>query len=340
MGFPLHYTAPCLGKRESKGSKYNDARLTLLGNSWSVPVVAWLLNQLFSPLGICQKFDPQGIVDLCRPGAAESLQAKLIRLPLSLTEPDTGDPYKLAFKLCNLVSLKGEDIMLTTPSTQLVEFHRLRASVPTRLWRWQVVSGWRWTRGREHINCLELRAILNALRWRLERQKQFGFCMLHLTDSLVCLHILTRGRTSSKKLRSTMARINALLLASSSQVVWGYVTCRLTPTLPTSLVGGGGMSKRSLGMPKRILEGGSEAEQAKQRRQLGSLKSLTVQPSDTMQLLISSWFSCGMKVCHSLPPVTRWTPLFATIWNISGSRAKDVAWLATRLLGSKTYNLD
>ena len=31
-------------------------------------------------------------------------------------------------------------------------------------------------------------------------------------------------------------------------------------------------------MPKRILEGGSEAERAKQRRQLGSLKSLTVQP--------------------------------------------------------------
>lgn len=129
LGFPVHYTAPCLGKHDRKGAKYNDARLTLLGNSWSVPVVAWLLKQLLAPLGFCPKLDPQRIVDLCRPGAAESLQGKLVRLPLSRTKPDAGDPYKLAFKLCNLVSLKGEDIMLTTPSTQLVKFHRLRASL-------------------------------------------------------------------------------------------------------------------------------------------------------------------------------------------------------------------
>ena len=238
LGFPLHYTAPCSGKHDRKGSKYSDTRLTLLGNSWSVPVIAWLLNQLLWPLGFCRKLDPQDIVDRCKPGASESLQGRLIRLPLSRTKPGTGDPYSLACKLCNLVSLKGEDIMLTTPSTQLVKFHRLRASVPARLWRWQVVSGWRWTRGREHINCLELRAILNSLRWRLEKQKHFGYRMLHLTDSLVCLHALTRGRTSSKKLRSTMSRINALLLASSSQMVWGYVSTDTNPADKPSRCGG------------------------------------------------------------------------------------------------------
>jgi hypothetical protein len=39
----------------------------------------------------------------------------------------------------------------------------------------------------------------------------------------VVLHCLSRGRSSSKKLRSSLSKINALLLCSSSQALWGYV---------------------------------------------------------------------------------------------------------------------
>ena len=223
LGFPLHYTANCASKQDRKKSDCRDLRLTLLGNTWSVPVVAWLLNQLLSGLGIAVHLTPQDIMRRCAPGAAESVQERLVRLPLRKVEAQSGDEYELAFKLGNLISLKGEDILLTTPTTQLVKFHRLRASVPSRLWKWRVVSGWRWTRGKEHINSLELRAILNALRWRVEHQGHRGCRMLHLTDSLVCLHALTRGRTSSRQLRSTMARISALLLCTNSQCLWGYV---------------------------------------------------------------------------------------------------------------------
>ena len=129
----------------------------------------------------------------------------------------------LASKLGNLISLKGEDILLTTPTTQMVRHHRLRASVPSALWRWRIVSGWRWRLGKEHINSLELRSILTTLRWRLEHKGHFGVRFIHLTDSLVCLHCLTRGRSSSRKLRRTMARIKSLLLATNSQPLWGYV---------------------------------------------------------------------------------------------------------------------
>ena len=223
LGFPLHYTANCVSKGDRKKDTYMDVRLTLLGNTWSVPVVAWLVNQLLSQLGIALKLSPQAIVDRCAPGACESVQDRLIRLPLRRAETTGGSEYDLAFKLGNLISLKGEDILLTTPTTQLVKFHRLRASVPAKLWKWRVVSGWKWTGGKEHINSLELRAILNALRWRLERQGHSGCRMLHLTDSLVCLHALTRGRTSSRKLRSSMARISALLLCTNSRCLWGYV---------------------------------------------------------------------------------------------------------------------
>ena len=51
----------------------------------------------------------------------------------------------------------------------------------------------------------------------------------HLTDSLVCLHALTRGRSSSRRLRRTMSRVNALILASGIHPFWGYVHTEQNP---------------------------------------------------------------------------------------------------------------
>ena len=127
-------------------------------------------------------------MERCRPGAAASIQSRLTRLPIRLPRGRFGSELCLARKLSNLISMKGEDILLSTPSTQLVRYHRLRASVPASLWKWKVVSGWQWTRGKEHINCLEMRAILNALRWRLEHQQHLGCRMVHLTVAwYVCM---------------------------------------------------------------------------------------------------------------------------------------------------------
>ncbi|CAK9013902.1 unnamed protein product [Durusdinium trenchii] len=44
---------------------------------------------------------------------------RLVRLPLRKAAPLVGSAYHLAFKLGNLISLKGEDILLSTPTTQL-----------------------------------------------------------------------------------------------------------------------------------------------------------------------------------------------------------------------------
>ena len=43
MGFPVGYTAPCVPKAEQQGEKYDDSRLSLIGNSWQVGVIVWLL---------------------------------------------------------------------------------------------------------------------------------------------------------------------------------------------------------------------------------------------------------------------------------------------------------
>lgn len=88
---------------------------------------------------------------------------------------------------------------------------------------------WPWKGNKEHINALELRATFTALRWRLERKQVLHGKFVHLVDSLVVLHTLSRGRSSSRKLRRTLLRTNALLLATKSQVVWTYVHTAQNP---------------------------------------------------------------------------------------------------------------
>ena len=230
MGFPVGYTVNSVPKGERGNQTHSDLRHSLVGNTWSVPFVAWLASQLFGRLGLCPLYTPQQIMNMLTPQGQVYLQTRLWRTPLRpLRQPQPQDQGNMVQKLSNLISIKGEDVLLTTPSSQLCKYHRLRATIPARLWKWRVVSGWRWTGSKEHINSLELRAVLTTLKWRLAHKGQVGKRFLHLVDSLVVLHALSRGRSSSRKLRSTLSRICALLLCSSSQVMWGYVHTEQNP---------------------------------------------------------------------------------------------------------------
>ena len=93
-----------------------------------------------------------------------------------------------------------------------------------------MISAWRWRLGSEHINSQELRSISTSMHWRHEHKDlcvgypSAGYRHGHpekaiaTQRSLWCsLHpphgqCLTRG-SSSRKLRRTLARFNALLLA-------------------------------------------------------------------------------------------------------------------------------
>ena len=137
-------------------------------------------------------------------------------------------PNLLVSKLCGLVSLKGEDILLQSGSEVLVKYHRLRSSLPSKLWRWKV-SGWKWTGDPEHINTLEARAVLTSVRWRVVQKKQINVRYLHLVDSLLVLHALMRGRSSSRKMRRTTMRTSSYLLARGLQPFWAFVDTKQNP---------------------------------------------------------------------------------------------------------------
>ena len=231
MGFPLGYTRNCVVKAEQQGETYEDTRLTLLGNSWQVGVVAWLILQLMFPLGLCKPWSLQTLVNQFIPGWGQSFYHVLLRPPFPCRQhsPPGLETVALVRRLLGMSTSKGEDLLVHAGSDPLPRHCRLRASIPGRLWRWKEISGWTWKHPGDHINLLELRAILTTVRWKILRGRRLRVRFLHLTDSLVCLHALTRGRSSSRKLRRTIQRLNAYLLAADLHPLWGYIHTSQNP---------------------------------------------------------------------------------------------------------------
>ena len=231
MGFPHDYTRHCVPKAQQKGQDFEDSRLTLIGNSWHVVVVTWLVEQLGVQLGLTSPRSLQALVEAFVPGQGSNVFQVLTRPPLHgrLVACEEDDQKALVKKFLGLASQKGEDLLVQAQSDPAPRYSRLRASVPSRLWKWEEISGWKWRQSGDHINLLELRAILTSVKWKVQRQGRARVRFLHLTDSLVCLHALTRGRSSSKKLRSTLMRVNSYLLAADLHPLWGYVHTSQNP---------------------------------------------------------------------------------------------------------------
>ena len=72
--------------------------------------------------------------------------------------------------------------------------------------------------------------ILLTLLWKLRDVSRLNKRWLHLEDSMVCLYILAKGRTSSRLLQPLSKRIGALQLFTGVSVLHGHVTSLENPT--------------------------------------------------------------------------------------------------------------
>ena len=187
----------------------------------------------------------------CQPGSGQAdarLNSFLTRPPWKAGRNPVveGNSEILISRLGTLVSTKGSDILLKAETEPVATYDKLRTTVPAHLWSWKTVCGWRWKYGQspeqqEHINKLELRAVLTSIRWRIFKQRIKKTRFLHLVDSLVSLHILNQGRSSSRSLQRIIKKINALLLLSHTLVLLGYVD---TASNPADAPSRRGMKKR------------------------------------------------------------------------------------------------
>ena len=104
-----------------------------------------------------------------------------------------------------------------------------RASIDPKWWNWRKVFSAPWRIYCEHINVLELRAVLAGLEWRMRSKQNVHSKGLILMDSAVAIGALSKGRSPSQRLGPIVQKIDALLLASSFTPLIVWVRTDLNP---------------------------------------------------------------------------------------------------------------
>jgi len=172
--------------------------------------------------------DPPADSALCSAGVClrfDQLQA-VISKGLDKTAP--ADSVLVAHYL-SLADRGGADVRLDLGVPYRVKAWP-RASIPPVLWTWRIALAYKWASGNnQHINQLELAAVVNTLRWLLRTSAYRCVRHLHLVDSQVVAGVVTRGRSSSRKLRPTLAQCAALQLVGDVYLITGYVNTDLNP---------------------------------------------------------------------------------------------------------------
>ena len=95
--------------------------------------------------------------------------------------------------------------------------------VPSRAWSWKTIPSVPWkTNLNEHINALEMRSTLLALRWRARNSRCHYKRAVHLNDSGVATSVLTKRPSASFRLMPIVRKVNALELAASISLLHSF----------------------------------------------------------------------------------------------------------------------
>jgi hypothetical protein len=220
MGFPREYTAHAIAKKVRRISDrdYEDMRISLLGNSFLVPVVARILAVPLYSLGFLSRMPT---VSNCWGSLVEAdLQAAARRLQLDYPLNQSQLQLEAVRQLHRNAIYRGSDVRLAT-STLMNPKGWPRQGIQAERWGWKPVVAY--PRSGAHINVLELGAVFSAMKWRIRCIAGIRVKYAHLCDSQVCIAVLVKGRSSSSQLSQTLRKINALTLASGSCPVFVYV---------------------------------------------------------------------------------------------------------------------
>jgi hypothetical protein len=128
----------------------------------------------------------------------------------------------------NAALQRGETFDASSPLARAAaeEYAAFYADVLAARWSTIISSAWR---SPEHINALELRAVLLALHWALSYPSAHSSRVYLLVDSTVALFALWKGGSSSATLLMIVRKINALLMASGTALLIGWLPSAVNP---------------------------------------------------------------------------------------------------------------
>ena len=86
-----------------------------------------------------------------------------------------------------------------------------------------------WKHRGEHINVLELRAVINRVLWRLRSAANIHSKGVRAMDPMVILGALAKGRSASRRLAPSVMKFNSLIAAASFIPLLVYCRTDLDP---------------------------------------------------------------------------------------------------------------
>ena len=234
LGYGYKHTSLCWPASKIKGAKrsYEDERLSLLGDSFSI------FSFAIVAAASCKKFLPSVHYKAvaARMGLAPGFLAPFhcqapLQRRLQYGSTLTNDMFSV--KELNQILLTktnhtGSDIKVTTGEI-LNPKAAARQSVPADWWDCQGLFRFHW-KTHEHINCLELRAILQAIKYYTSHLRCSHARVFHITDSYICMSVLAKGHTGSKMLARILKQINAYLLGYNIYCILAHVESSENPT--------------------------------------------------------------------------------------------------------------
>lgn len=231
-GLGWQHTSVCWNANEIKRDPqgFEDKRKSLIGDSFSCFSFAYVAAMMCSKWISIPSFqllaDRMGMA----PGFVSPLETPIpLQQSLAYGNTTEGMPVSaLHSVLLRRVNHTGSDVRVSTGA--LVNPRAFpRQSAAAAWWKWDKVFAYKWCR-QDHINSLELRAILHAIEWRVSHLKETELRIFHLTDSYVAMSVIAKGRSSSKMLRPLLARLAVLLMAFDLYLVVCHVESTDNPT--------------------------------------------------------------------------------------------------------------
>ena len=232
-GYGASHTAVCWSASDIKANptEYEDVRCSLLGDSFSIfsfVIFAWGALAAYLPkLSYLDLVSRMGLA----PGFTSPISCRSPlsrRLSYGHAEGPTKDIRDLTGCFLARTNHTGSDVRIVTGKVMNPKAFP-RQSVAAGWFNWQGVFHCKWAR-KDHINSLEMRAILLSLRHRIQHLREQEVRFAHLTDSYVSMSVISKGRSSSQMLTQVLKRINSYLLGFNLYMILLHVESTDNPT--------------------------------------------------------------------------------------------------------------
>ena len=252
----LGYTSThfeCLG-RKCLASQVEDTAGDMVGNTFAVVVVARLVAGFVlgatKPLEVLPDdgHGPGTVPWLWKQWEGAELQAtaamrserlgwtaRFARNAVASTQASSSsssfqkltDAQQLVGHYLRLADHKGSDVRLDLGMPYRFAAWP-RAPIDSGQWAWKVTLSYRW-KDKAHINVLETQAVFDCLRHVAKHPRHHDSRRLVLVDSQVALGLLTKGRSSSRRINQILVRLAAVAKASNIMAFYGWVPSKANP---------------------------------------------------------------------------------------------------------------